>query len=107
VTSLGLRGRVLGHYRIVVLPFENLGADDDVFFAERMTEEITARLAAVNRLQVISRTSAPQYADTERSIPEIGRELGVGYVLEGTIRWAPLRDDPRFEEMLEKYDIGG
>jgi serine/threonine-protein kinase len=74
--------------RIVVLPFENLGADDDVFFAEGMTEEITARLAVIDGLQVISRTSARQYAETEKSIPEIGRELGVGYVLEGTVRWA-------------------
>jgi serine/threonine-protein kinase len=53
-----------------------------------MAEEITARLAAVEGLQVISRTSARQYTDTEKSIPEIGRELGVGYVLEGTVRWA-------------------
>jgi serine/threonine protein kinase/tetratricopeptide (TPR) repeat protein len=74
--------------RIVVLPFENLGSPDDAFFAEGMTEEITARLAAVEGIQVISRTSARQYAKTAKSIPEIGEELGVGFVLEGTIRWA-------------------
>jgi TolB-like protein/Tfp pilus assembly protein PilF len=74
--------------RIVVLPFENLGSPDDEYFADGMTEEITARLAAVNGLRVISRTSARQYADTNKSIPEIGSELDVGYVLEGTVRWA-------------------
>jgi len=74
--------------RMVVLPFENLGSPDDDYFADGMTEEITARLAAVNGLRVISRTSARQYADTQKSIPEIGSELDVGYVLEGTVRWA-------------------
>jgi serine/threonine-protein kinase len=78
--------------RIVVLPFENLGSPDDEYFAEGMTEEITARLATVDGLQVISRTSARQYAETEKTIPEIGTELDVGYVLEGTVRWARSED---------------
>jgi TolB-like protein/tetratricopeptide (TPR) repeat protein len=74
--------------RIVVLPFENLGSPDDEYFADGITEEITARLATVKGLQVISRTSAVQYADTDKSIKEMGEELGVSYVLEGTVRWA-------------------
>ena len=74
--------------RIAVLPFENLGAAEDAYFAEGMTEEITARLASVNGIQVISRTSARLYEQTDKSIPEIGAELRVGYVLEGTVRWA-------------------
>jgi serine/threonine-protein kinase len=74
--------------RIVVLPFENLGPAEDAYFGEGMTEEITARLASVNGVQVISRTSARLYEQTDKSIPEIGRELRVGYVLEGTVRWA-------------------
>ncbi len=74
--------------RIVILPFENLGSPDDDYFADGMTEEITARIASVQGLQVISRTSAVRYAGTDKSIQEMGEELGVGYVLEGTIRWA-------------------
>ncbi len=74
--------------RIVVLPFENVGSPDDDYFADGMTEEITARLAAVKGVQVISRTTARQYEATLKSIPEIGEELNVGYVLEGTVRWA-------------------
>ena len=74
--------------RIVILPFDNLGSPDDDYFADGMTEEITARIASVQGLQVISRTSAVRYADTDKSIQEMGEELGVGYVLEGTIRWA-------------------
>jgi serine/threonine-protein kinase len=73
--------------RIVVLPFENLGSPDDEYFASGITEEITSRLAAVSGLQVISRYSARRYEDTDKSIREIGEELKVGYVLEGTIRW--------------------
>ncbi len=74
--------------RIVVLPFENLGPAEDEFFADGITEEITARLASMEGLRVISRTSAVQYADTKKSIQEMGDELDVGYVLEGTVRWA-------------------
>ena len=77
--------------RVVVLPFENLGAAEDEFFADGMTEEITARLASLEGLRVISRKSAVQYAGIDKSIQEMGRELDVGYVLEGTVRWA--RDD--------------
>ncbi len=79
--------------RVVVLPFENLGSPDHEYFTQGMTEEITARLAAVKGMQVISRTSARQYAETHKSIPEIGRELNVGYVLEGTVRWARIEGE--------------
>jgi TolB-like protein/Flp pilus assembly protein TadD len=73
--------------RIVVLPFENLGPPEDEYFADGMTEEITSRLAAVSGLRVISRTSAVQYKSTDKTIRQIGEELNVQYVLEGTVRW--------------------
>jgi len=73
--------------RIVVLPFENLGSPDDEYFAEGITEEITSRLAAVSGLQVISRTSAMYYKGRQVPLRQIGDELDVAYVLEGTIRW--------------------
>ena len=73
--------------RIVVLPFENLGSPDDQYFADGISEEITSRLAAVSGLQVISRTSAIQYKENRPPLRQIGQELDVGYVLEGTIRW--------------------
>ena len=74
--------------KIVVLPFENLGDPENEYFAAGISEEITGRLAAVKGLAVISRKSALQYAGTGKSIQQIGEELGVGYVLEGTVRWA-------------------
>jgi TolB-like protein/Flp pilus assembly protein TadD len=73
--------------RIVVLPFENLGSPDDEYFADGITEEITSRLAAVSGLQVISRSSSMYYKDRHLPVKQIGEELDVGYVLEGTIRW--------------------
>jgi TolB-like protein/Tfp pilus assembly protein PilF len=74
---------------IAILPFENLGPPENAYFAAGITEEITSRLAAVDGLGVISRTSAVQYAGTAKSLREIGAELGADYVLEGTVRWAP------------------
>jgi len=72
---------------MVVLPFENLGAPDDEYFSDGMTEEITSRLSKLQGLGVISRTSALQYKKTTKSIKQIGDELGIEYVLEGTVRW--------------------
>jgi len=72
---------------LVVLPFENLGLPEDQYFADGITEEITSRLAAIHLLGVISRTSAIQYKDTDKTIKQIGEELRVDYILEGSVRW--------------------
>jgi TolB-like protein len=74
--------------RIVVLPFENLGKPEDAYFADGLTEEITKDLASLLSLQVISRTSAIQYEGAHKTATQIGRELKVDYILEGTVRWA-------------------
>ena len=76
-----------GRQKLVVLPFENLGAPEDEYFAAGITEEITSRLALIKGLGVISRTSAWHYKGSGKTIQEIGDELKVGYVLEGTVRW--------------------
>ncbi|NIN71302.1 MAG: tetratricopeptide repeat protein [Gemmatimonadetes bacterium] len=72
---------------LVVLPFQNLGQPEDEYFADGITEEITSRLAEMSGLGVIGRTSAVQYKDTQVPIRQIGEELGVEFVLEGTVRW--------------------
>ncbi|MEW5900083.1 MAG: protein kinase [Acidobacteriota bacterium] len=74
--------------RVAVLPFENLGAADDAYFATGVTDEITGRLASLRGLAVISRASASQYAGTSKSTRQIGSELGVSYLVTGTVRWA-------------------
>jgi len=72
---------------LVVLPFENLGQPEDEYFADGLTEEITTRLSHIYDLGVISRTSARFYKGTDKPTRLIGEELGVDYVMEGTIRW--------------------
>jgi TolB-like protein/Flp pilus assembly protein TadD len=73
---------------LAVLPFVNLGQPEDEYFAAGITEEITSRLATIKELGVISRTSAVHYAGADKTIRQIGNELGVQYILEGTVRWA-------------------
>ncbi len=73
--------------RLVVLPFENLGSEEDEYFADGITEEITSRLSLLHGLGVISRFSAIQYKNTDEPTPVIGEELNVDYILAGTVRW--------------------
>ncbi len=74
--------------RIVVLPFENLGAPDDEYFASGVTEEIIGRLASVQNLEVISRSSSFQYDRAGKTMRQIGSDFAVDYILDGTVRWA-------------------
>ena len=77
--------------RIVVLPFQNLTGDpSQEYFADGMTEEMISQLGAMNpnRLGVIARTSAVKYKNSGKGIDQIGHELGVEYVLEGSVREA-------------------
>ncbi len=81
--------------RLVVLPFENLGGSEDEYFADGITDAITLRLAKISGLSVISRTSAIKYKQTEKTLKQIGAELDVSYVLEGTILWDKSGDIDR------------
>jgi len=72
--------------KLVVLPFENLGAPEDEYFADGLTDEITARLADLHGLEVKSRQSAYAYKDSELTAQQIGAELDVAYILEGTVQ---------------------
>ncbi|WP_353778354.1 adenylate/guanylate cyclase domain-containing protein [Winogradskyella sp. 3972H.M.0a.05] len=74
-------------YSIAVLPFDNLSTDNDAeIFRDGMTEDILTHLAKIKELHVISRTSVMRYKETEKSIKEIAKELGVSLILEGSIR---------------------
>ncbi|NUN71406.1 MAG: protein kinase, partial [Bacteroidetes bacterium] len=72
---------------IVVLPFENLGPDDKNYFVDGMTDEVTSRLSGLSGLKVIARSSAMQYKNSSKTLKQIGTELGVTYILQGTVRW--------------------
>ncbi len=76
-----------GARRLAVMPFENLGAADEEYFADGVTDEVRGRLASLPGLQVTARSSSNQYKKTTKTPQEIGRELGVDYLLTGTVRW--------------------
>jgi TolB-like protein len=76
-----------GTKRLAVVPFENLGASQDEYFADGVTYEIRGKLASLPGLQVTARSSSGQYKRTSKSPQEVGRELGVDYLLTGTVRW--------------------
>jgi len=76
---------------LAVLPFENLSGDPhEDYFADGLTEEMIAQLGQVQptRLGVIARTSIIRYKDTKEPIAQIAQQLGVSYVLEGSVRRA-------------------
>jgi TolB-like protein/tetratricopeptide (TPR) repeat protein len=75
--------------RLAVLPLANISPDPkDEYFADGLTEELISRLSHIRGLRVIARTSVAQYKGTEKPIAQIGTELGVTSVLEGSVRKA-------------------
>jgi TolB-like protein/DNA-binding winged helix-turn-helix (wHTH) protein/Tfp pilus assembly protein PilF len=80
-----------GKIMLIVLPFDNLSGDpEQEYFSDGMTEEMTAQLGQLSpeRLGVIGRASAMTYKGRKKTIDEIGTELRVQYVLEGSVRRA-------------------
>ena len=76
-------------FRIAVLPLVNISPDpQDEYFADGMTEELISTLSKIRGLRVIARTSVMQYKRTSKSISDIGRELNVETILEGSVRKA-------------------
>jgi TolB-like protein/Tfp pilus assembly protein PilF len=73
--------------RVAVLPLVNMTSDpNDEYFADGMTEEMISTLSNISGLTVISRTSTMQYKGAKKNLMDIGRELGVGTLLEGSVR---------------------
>ncbi len=91
ITALALtlfKGRAEAFDSIAVLPFENLTGDpEQEYLVDGVTEELIGRLGQIDRLRrVISRTSIMQYKETDKSLPEIARELNVDAVVEGSVQ---------------------
>ena len=77
---------------LAVLPLQNLSGDPaQDYFADGMTEELTADLSKIGSVRVISRTSAMRYKGANKSLPEIARELGVDGIIEGSVQRAGNR----------------
>jgi TolB-like protein/Tfp pilus assembly protein PilF len=91
---------------IAVLPFENLSGDvEQEYFSDDLTEDMIAQLARLNpqRLGVIARTSAMRYKAINKTVSEIGRELGVTYVVEGSVR----RSGGRLRVIAQLIEVTG
>lgn len=79
-------------HRIAVLPLANISPDpNDEYFADGLTEELITTVSKLSGLGVISRTSVMKYKGATKTVGEIARELGVGAVLEGSVRKAGKR----------------
>ena len=75
---------ILSH-SIAVLPFKDLSPDDAQWFSDGVSDNILSSLSQIKELTVISFTSSSTYTDTDKQIPEIAKELGVSYILEGSV----------------------
>ncbi|MCH8912571.1 MAG: tetratricopeptide repeat protein, partial [Planctomycetes bacterium] len=82
-----------GKIMLAVLPFEDMSPEPQEWFSDGMTEEMIAQLGRLHpkKLGVIARTSAMRFKNTDKGIDQIGRELGVDYILEGSVRRAGER----------------
>lgn len=86
---------------IAVLPFSNPGGNkDDEFFGDGVTEDMVNQLAQISDLRVVSRTTSMLYKGSSKSVRDIARELGVAYILEGSVR----RGENRFRINAELID---
>lgn len=78
-----------GPKSIAVLPFENRSTEkENEFFTDGVHDEILSQLSRIRELHVTSRTSVKQYRDTKKTVKQIGEELGVAYILEGSVQRA-------------------
>jgi len=71
---------------VAVLPFENLSSNEQEWFSDGISDIIINQLSKISGLRVIGRTSTLKYKDDKKTIQEIGKELGVSYVIEGTVQ---------------------
>ena len=105
-----------GRLRVAVVPLQNIGGvHEDEYLADGLTEELISVLSGLPSLKVIARMSVMRYKGTTKTISEIGKELRVGVILEGSVRRSASRlrvtmnlVDTDSEECLwtEKYDRG-
>jgi TolB-like protein/Flp pilus assembly protein TadD len=84
---------------IAVLPFQNLSADpEQEYFSDGMTEALIAELSKIKALRVISRTSVMRFKKSEKSLPDIAKQLNVDAVVEGSVQRA--QDEVRVTAQL-------
>ena len=94
-----------GARRLAVLPFENLGAEEDGYFADGMTDEVRGKLTSLPGVQVIARASSTPYKKTTKTPKEIAQELNVSYLLTATVRWEKTGNSSRVHVTPELVDV--
>jgi eukaryotic-like serine/threonine-protein kinase len=98
-------GEAGGVTRVAVLPFENLGAPEDDYFADGITDAIRGKLAGVPGLEVIARGSSTPYKKTTKTPQEIAKELNARYLLTATVRWQKSGNNSRVQVSPELVEI--
>jgi serine/threonine-protein kinase len=78
--------------RLAVLPFENLGDSADAYFADGVSDAVRGKLTTLPGLEVIARASSMAYRQSGKSPEDIARDLGVRYLVTGTVRWDKAAD---------------
>ena len=91
--------------RVAVLPFENLGDTADAYFADGVSDAVRSKLTSLAGLGVIARASSMDYRGSSKSPQEIAKELGVRYLLTGTVRWAKRGDSSQVQVSPELVEI--
>ena len=102
-----------GVKRVAVLPFENLGAPEDDYFADGIADEIRGKLTSLPGLEVIARGSSTPYKKTTKTPQEIAQELSANYLLTATVRWqksggaaTASRSNPELVEIKSRQPAG-
>jgi serine/threonine protein kinase/tetratricopeptide (TPR) repeat protein len=98
-------GEAGGVKRVAVLPFENLGAPEDDYFADGIADEVRAKLTSLPSLQVIARGSSTPYKKTTKTPKQIAEELNASYLLTATVRWEKTGGSSRVHVTPELVDV--
>ncbi len=93
--------------RLAVLPFENIGAPEDEYFADGIADEVRGKLTLLPGLQVIARGSSTPYRNTTKTPQEIARELDARYLLTATVRWDKAAAGSRVHVSTELVEVSG
>jgi len=94
-----------GAKRVAVLPFENLGAPADDYFADGIADQVRGKLTSVPGLVVIARGSSTPYKKTNKTPQEIARELSANYLLTATVRWDKAAGQNRVQVSPELVEV--
>ena len=100
-------GGATGPIALAVLPFDNVGAPDQEYFAAGVTDELRSKLASLPGLEVIAEESSNQYRHSGKTLRQIGEELRVRYILRGNVEWELASNGARKVRVSPKLaDVG-